>query len=137
MLAEIKKATKVDEEAERVRDEKDKAALRREAARIMAEMSIKGGDARPQRPSTAKSTKSELKETPKDQKGPWVAPMIASVKSAKKETFKSAVPTVTETALSNQYEKYSKLSEVSVVKTVMDDLRKESEEETSYRLQEE
>jgi len=64
--------------------------------------------------------------------------MIASVKGATAVTIKSAVAAaLTETVLQNMYEKFSKCSEMSVVKTVMDDLRKENEEETKWKLEQE
>lgn len=70
-----------------VNKNKDKDELRREANRIMAELN-KGTPTgansieKAQRPSTTKSKKGS--QTMKDGKGPWVAPMIASVTSAKK-----------------------------------------------------
>lgn len=79
---ELKREKEMEEKMKEENKNKDKEELRREANRIMAELN-KGSSAntidKAQRPSTAKSKKGS--QTLKEGKGPWVAPMIASVKS--------------------------------------------------------
>lgn len=81
---ELKREKEMEEKMKEENKNKDKEELRREANRIMAELNKGSGSAntvdKAQRPSTAKKGSQTLKEG-KEGKGPWVAPMIATVKS--------------------------------------------------------
>lgn len=122
-MAEIKNMKTADDKAvKEIMNDTDKNELRREAARIMAEMSRTGAienqktetsTAKKQRPSTAK------KAQPKDKEGnvPWVPPMVSTFKSTKKDSFEDVKPAV-ETPLQRQYDKFAKCNEVAVSKTI-------------------
>ena len=130
---EMKREKEMEEKMKEENKNKDKEELRREANRIMAELNKGSGSAntidKAQRPSTAKSKKGS--QTLKEGKGPWVPPMIASVKSVG-AAKSGAVPGLNahQSTLQTQYEKFAKESDASVVFTIHEDIRKEQEKET-------
>lgn len=80
-------------------NDNDKTAMRREAARIMAEMSKTHGmsdapkTSAKKRPSTAKKA-SQAQPKDKDEKSPWIPPMMSTAKKdlSVSEVQKPAVP---------------------------------------------